>query len=142
MEKEALREHYLLLIRQMCPDMSEDKPDYKKLVALQKRTSRLVEMLTLFEHSWTEEIPILQKACLSYLATENLSRKERQQVIDAWTGWSDFQFKLTPYHELLTQSLQYHLRIRQELESLLSADNTNHTETSAETQEINQKGGI
>lgn len=99
-------------------------------------------MLTLFEHSWTEEIPILQKACLSYLATENLSRKERQQVIDAWTGWSDFQFKLTPYHELLTQSLQYHLRIRQELESLLSADNTNHTETSAETQEINQKGGI
>ena len=142
MENETLKEHYLLLIRQMCPDMSEDKPDYKKLVALQKRTSRLIEMLTLFEHSWTEEIPILQKACLSYLATENLSRKERQQIIDAWSDWSDFQFKLTPYHELLTQSLQYHLRIKQELESLLSVGDVNHTETSPESQETNQEGGI
>lgn len=142
MEKEALREHYLLLVRQMCPTMSEDKTDYKKLVVLQKRTSRLIEMLTLFEHPWAEEIPVLQKACLAYLAVDTVPRKERQQIIDAWTNWSDFQFKLTRYRELLSQFLQYHHRTEQELESLLSIEEENETETFPESHEINQKGGL
>lgn len=139
MENETLREHYLLLVRQMCPTMSEDKTDYKKLVTLQKRTLRLIEMLTLFERSWTEEIPVIQKAILQYLAIEGTPKKERQQVIDAWTGWSEFQFKLTPHHELLTQFLQYQHHIRQNLESLLSSEDT---ETLAATAGFNQEGGI
>lgn len=107
-KNQTLRKHYLLLVRQMCPNMSADKTDDKKLVALQNRALRMIEMLTLFERSWREEMPILQKACLSYLGTENLSRKERQQVIDAWGDWVDFQFKLTPHHELIEQSLRYY----------------------------------
>lgn len=139
MEKETLREHYLLLLRQMCPTMAEDKSDNVRLAILKQRTVRLIEMLTLFEHSWTEEVPVLQKAVLQYLATESTPKKERQQIIDAWAGWSDFQFKLARYRGLLTQFLQYHHRIGQELESLHNSDNV---EESPESQENNREGGI
>lgn len=139
MENKTLREHYLLLAQQMCPNMSEGKTDDKKLTILRKRTSRLIEMLILFGHSWTEEIPVLQKACLSYLTTETLSRKERQQIIDAWGNWLDFQFKLTPYRVLIGQALQYYRGIVHDLESL---QNPATPETSSELQEISQEGGV
>lgn len=142
MENQNLKEHYLQLIRLMCPSMSGDKSDHAKLVVLQKRTSRLIEMLTLFEHSWAEEIPVLQKACLSYLAEDTVPRKEREKIIDAWASWSDFQFKLTRYRGLLAQFLQYHHRTGQELESLLSTDDVTNTETSTESLEADRKGGI
>lgn len=131
-ENQEVREYYLRQLRLMCPTMAADKPDNARLAILKHRTARLVEMLTLFEHSWTEEMPVIQKACLSYLATEGVPRKERQQLIDAWTGWSDFQFKLAHYRGLLTQFLQYHHRTGRELESLQKPDNA---ETSPETQE-------
>lgn len=139
MENETLKEYYLRQLRQMCPTMDADKSDNTRLAILKQRTARIVEMLTLFEHSWTEEVPVLQKACLSYLATEGIPRKERQQIIDAWAGWSDFQFRLARYRGLLTQFLQYHHRIGHELESLLSPADA---ETSPESQETNQEGGI
>lgn len=96
-------------------------------------------MLTLFGHSWKEEIPILQKAFLSYLATETLSRKERQQVIDAWGDWVDFQFKLTPYHELIEQSLRYYHSIVQDLTGL---QNPETPEALPQQQETGQEGGL
>lgn len=136
---QELREYYLRQLRQMCPTMSlDDKSDNSRLLILKRRTERLVEMLTLFEHSWTEEIPALQKACMTYLATEILPRKERQRVIDAWSEWSDFQFQLARYRGLLTQFLQYHHRIGNELESLLSQADAR---ASSETQETTEKGG-
>lgn len=138
MENQDLREYYLRQLRLMCPTMSTDKSDNARLAILKQRTERLVEMLTLFEHSWTEEIPALQKACMTYLATEILPRKERQRVIDAWSEWSDFQFQLARYRGLLTQFLQYHHRIGNELESLLSQADAG---ASSETQETTEKGG-
>lgn len=139
-EKQESRKYYLRQLQQMCPTMSlDDKSDNSRLLILKRRTERLVEMLTLFEHSWTEEIPALQKACMTYLATEILPRKERQRVIDAWSEWSDFQFQLARYRGLLTQFLQYHHRIGNELASLLRPADT---ETSPGLQENNQKGGI
>lgn len=137
-QNQKLREYYLRHLHLMCPTMSTDLTDYMRLVALKKRTERLIEMLTLFEHSWTEEVPVLQKACLSYLATDTVPRKERQQIIDAWAGWSDFQFRLARYRGLLSQFLQYHHRIGHELESLLSPADTG---TAPESPETNQEGG-
>lgn len=136
---QTLRKHYLLLVRQMCPNMSADKIDDKKLVVLHKRALRMIEMLKLFGHSWSEEMPILQKACLSYLAIETLSRKERQQVIDAWGDWVDFQFKLTPHRELIEQSLRYYHSIVQDIESL---QNSETPEALPELQETSQEGGL
>ena len=138
-EYQEVKAYYLRQLRLMCPTMATDKSDNARLAILKQRTDRLVEMLTLFEHSWTEEVPVLQKACLSYLATESVSKKERQRIIDAWAGWSDFQFKLARYRGLLTQFLQYHHRIGQELESLHNSDNV---EKSPEPKETNQEGGI
>lgn len=93
-------------------------------------------MLTLFEHSWAEEVPVLQKACFSYLATEGVSRKERQQIVEAWTSWSDFLFRLAHHRGLLTQFLQYQHRTGQELESLLN------TKTLVKSQDTALEGGI
>lgn len=138
-ENQELKAYYLHQIRLMCPTMATDKSDNARLAILKQRTGRLVEMLTLFEHSWTEEVPVLQKACLSYLVTEGVSKKERQRIIDAWAGWSDFQFKLARYRGLLTQFLQYHHRIGQELKILHNPDNA---EVSPESRETNQEGGI
>lgn len=137
-ENQKLREYYLRQLRLMCPTMSTDKSDNARLAILKQRTTRLVEMLTLFEHSWTEEVPVLQKACLSYLAVDTVPRKERQQVIEAWAGWSDFQFRLARYRGLLTQFVQYHHRIWQELESLLNPADAG---ASSEPSETTEKGG-
>ena len=138
-ENQEVREYYLRQLRLMCPTIATDISDNAQLAILKKRTGRLVEMLTLFEHSWTEEMPVMQKACLSYLTMENIPRKERQELIDAWADWTDFQFKLARYRGLLTQFLQYHHRVRQELESL---QNPVNPEESPETNKTDQKGGI
>ncbi len=122
----------------MCPTIPTDVPDNARLGIIKLRTGRLIEMLTLFEHSWTEEVPVLQKACLSYLAVDTVPRKERQQVIEAWAGWSDFHFRLARYRGLLAQFLQYHHRIVQELESLLNPADAG---ASSEPQESTEKGG-
>lgn len=135
---QELKDYYLRLIGQMCPQIKPDQSDYARLCTLKRRIERLVEMLTLFEHSWTEEIPILQKAFFMYLTLENTPRKERQQVIDVWTRWSDFQFRLGSYRGLLSQFLQYHHQIGHELGSLL---NPADAETSPEPQETTEKGG-
>lgn len=138
-ENQELKAYYLHQLQLMFPTIVTDKFDSARLTILKQRIDRLVEMLALFEHSWTEEVPVLQKACLSYLATEIISRKERQQVIDAWSSWSNFQFKFARYRGLLTRFLQYHHRIVQELESL---HYTGNAKEAPESQELNQEGGI
>lgn len=138
-ENQELKAYYLHQLQLMFPTMITDKSDSARLAILKQRIDRLVEMLALFEHSWTDEVPVLQKACLSYLATEIISRKERQQVIDAWSSWSNFQFKFARYRGLLTRFLQYHHRIVQELESL---HYTVNAKEAPESQKLNQEGGI
>ena len=137
-ETEEAIKYYLRQSHLMYPAMSTDKSDEARLIILKRQAARLVEMLTLFERPWTEEIPVLQKACLSYLATESLSRKERQQVVEAWASWSDFQFRLIRYRDLLSRFLQYNRRIFQELERLISPADAG---TSPEQQETTEEGG-
>ena len=74
-ENQELKAYYLHQLQLMFPTMITDKSDSARLAILKQRIDRLVEMLALFEHSWTDEVPVLQKACLSYLATEIISRK-------------------------------------------------------------------
>nr|WP_306448516.1 hypothetical protein [Odoribacter splanchnicus] len=66
-------------------------------------------------------------------------RKERQQIIEAWTSWSDFQFTLNRYRGLASCFLKYYRRMLQETESLLNAA---LPEISPESQTTNQEGGI
>lgn len=124
MENQTLREHYLQQLRLMCPTMPEDKPDNTKLVILQKRTSRLIEMLTLFDGSCTDEIPVIQKAILQHIATAGIPKKERQQIIESWGNWTTFLFEISRYRGLLTQFLQYHHRQLHDLEHLLGRESS------------------
>ena len=137
-ETEEVRKYYLRQSHLMYPAMSTDKSDEARLIILKRQAARLVEMLTLFERPWTEEMPVLQKACLSYLATESLSRKERHQVAEAWAAWSDFQFRLIRYRDLLSRFLQYNRRIFQELERLVPPADAG---ASPEQQETTEEGG-
>lgn len=138
-ENQEIKEYYLRLIRQMCPRLNPDKTDCESLYTLNTHTQHIIEMLTLFEHSWAEEMPILQKALLSYVALDNIPRKERQLVIDAWTEWSDYQFQLARYRGLLSDFIQYHHHIGQEVNSLLPPAGN---ETDPEGKEIIRKGGM
>ena len=47
-------------------------------------------MLTLFNRSWANEITVVQKAVLQYLATEGIPKKERLQIIKVWGDWTAF----------------------------------------------------
>lgn len=137
-ETEEVRKYYLHQSRLMYLNMSKDKSDNARLIALKKRTELLIEMLTLFDRSWAEEISLVQKVCLSHLSTGILPRKERAKVIDALNGWSDLLFRLARHRELLLQFLQYHHRMGQELRSLLTPVDTG---ASPEPQETTEKGG-
>lgn len=129
-----VRNHYFHQQTLMNPDTGAVVSDTAWLLSLKRRTVRFVEMLSLLEHSSVEEIPLLQKACFSYLTEDNIPRKERQQIIEAWCGWTDFLFSLNRYRDLASLFLQYHQRVLQEIESLLPNG-------SSESQTTNQEGG-
>lgn len=75
-EQESIK-YYLRQLRLMCPTIKKQISDKERLATLKKRTERLIEMLTLMERSWADDILVLQKACLTYFSTEILSQKER-----------------------------------------------------------------
>ena len=136
-ENQEIKEYYLRLIRQMCPRLNPDKTDCESLYTLNTHTQHIIEMLTLFEHSWAEEMLILQKAILTYVALDNIPRKERQRVIDAWTEWSDYQFQHARYRGLLADFIQYHHHIGQEVNSLLHpADDVSDSEIKSSGKEV------
>lgn len=134
-ENQELRDYYLRQFRLLWPEQVKGKSDKVRLATLADRITELIKMLTGFTRSWAEEIPVLQKACFSYLGTESLPRKERQQVVEAWSNWSDYLFRLAHYHGLLTWYIQYHQSIKQELSSLLNPDDTGTFPVSHESTE-------
>ena len=134
-EPAEVRKHYFHQHLLMNPDTVTDLSNDAGLLSLKRRTARFVEMLALLEHSCVEEIPVLQKACFSYLIEDTVPRKERQQIIEAWTSWSDFLFALNRYRTLASVFLKYHQRMIEEIESLL-------TPATPELQTANQEGGI
>ncbi len=135
-EKTEVRNHYFHQHVLMNQDANAVASDDAWLRALKRRTVRFVEMLALMEHSCVEEIPVLQKACFSYLIEDAVPRKERQRIIEAWTSWSDFLFALNRYRALASVFLKYHQHALQEIESLLAP------EASPELQDTNQEGGM
>ena len=137
--KTEVRKYYLHHQLLFNPDATPELSDDAWLISFRRRTERFAEMLAFLERSWAEDIPALQKACFSYLTGDNIPRKERQQVIEAWTSWSDFQFTLNRYRGLASFFLKYYRRMLQETESLLNAASP---EVSPESQSTNQEGVI
>lgn len=138
-ENAELRKYYFYHQLLMNPSSTPVLSENTWLFSFRRRTVRFIEMLSLLEHSCVDEIPILQKACFSYLIEDTVPRKEREQIIEAWTSWSDFLFSLNRYRGLASFFLQYHQRILKEIESLLYPATP---EAPSELQEIHQEGGI
>lgn len=138
-ENAEVRNHYFHQHSLMNPDTGAVVSDDAWLFSLKRRTMRFVEMLSLLEHSSVEEIPLLQKACFSYFLEDTVPRKERQRIIEAWSGWTDFLFSLNRYRDLASLFLRYHQHVLQEIESLLPPS---AAEVLPSSQTANQEGGI
>lgn len=123
-ERQKLAEHYSRQLEMMYPIAAPGMADEAGLVFLQKKTTHLIEMLNLFNRSWANEITVIQKAVLQYLATEGISKKERQRIIDVWGDWSTFLIDISRYRGLLTHHLQYYQRQVSNLDKLLKQDNS------------------
>ena len=75
-EKQKLMEYYSKQLEMIYPIASPGMTNRAGLVTLQRRNTSLIEMLTLFNRSWANEITVVQKAVLQYLATEGISKKD------------------------------------------------------------------
>ena len=116
-EKQKLMEYYSKQLEMMYPIASPGMTDKAGLVTLQRR------MLTVFDRSWANEITVVQKAVLQYLATEGISKKERLRIIEVWGDWTTFVLNNSRFRVLLGRFLQYHQRQACELNELLKAEN-------------------
>lgn len=137
-ETSEIRKHYLHHHLLLNPHVPSKLSDNAWLIGLKRRTARFTELLALLERSWVEDVPVLQKACFSYLTEDYVPRKERQRIAEAWANWSDFQFTLNRYRGLASLFLKYHQRMLQEIETLLPSATD---ESSSELQTTNQEGG-
>ena len=122
-EKQKLMEYYSKQLEMMYPIASPGMTDKAGLVTLQKRNTRLIEMLTLFDRSWADEISVIQKAVLQYLATEGISKKERLRIVEVWGDWTTFLLDYSRFRVLRGRFLQYHQRQACELNELLKTEN-------------------
>jgi len=122
-EKQKLMEYYSKQLEMMYPIASAGMTDKAGLVTLQRRNTSLIEMLTVFDRSWANEITVVQKAVLQYLATEGISKKERLRIIEVWGDWTTFVLDNSRFRVLLGRFLQYHQRQACELNELLKAEN-------------------
>lgn len=121
-EEQELRDYYLKQFKMMHPVVPPEMTDNTGLATLQRKTTQLIEMLTLFNRPWVDEITVIQKAVLQYLATEGIPKKERQRIIEVWGDWTTFLIGVSRYRGLLTRFLQYHHRQANDLGELLKQD--------------------
>ena len=122
-EKQKLMEYYSKQLEMMYPIASPGMTDKAGLVTLQKRNTRLIEMLTLFDRSLADDISVIQKAVLQYLTTEGISKKERLRIVEVWGNWTTFLLDNSRFRVLLGRFLQYHQRQACELNELLKTEN-------------------
>ena len=134
-EKQKLMEYYSKQLEMIYPIASPGMTNRAGLVTLQRRNTSLIEMLTLFNRSWANEITVVQKAVLQYLATEGISKKERLQIIKVWGDWTAFVLDVSRFKGLLARYLQYHRRQIHDLEELL---NLNGVFLGVDNQEANE----
>ena len=121
-KKKKLMEYYSKQLEMMSPIASPGMTDRAGLVTLQRRNTSLIEMLTLFDRSWANEITVVQKAVLQYLATEGIPKKERLRIVEVWGDWTTFVLDVSRFRGLLTRYLQYHRRQIHDLEELLNSN--------------------
>ena len=116
---EKQKQYYLEQVRLLCPTISPESSEALRLWALLRKTKRIINMLTFFDRSWEDGMPEIQKACLMFLTTDNIPKKERLQTIEKWGNWTEFLVGASRYHGFVAQILQYYHRQLHDLERLV-----------------------
>ena len=119
---EKQKQYYLEQVRLLCPTVSPDSSETLRLWTLLRKTKRIINMLTYFDRSWEDGMPEIQKACLTFLITDNIPKKERQQTIEKWGNWTEFLVGASRYRSFVTQMLQYYHRQLHDLERLVGRE--------------------
>lgn len=121
-DKQTLKRYYLEQVRLLCPTVSPESSEALRLWALLRKTKRIINMLTYFDRPWEDGMPEIQKACLTFLITDNIPKKERLQTIEKWGNWTEFLVGASRYRSFITQVLQYYHRQLHDLERLVGCE--------------------
>lgn len=119
---EKQKQYYLEQVRLLCPTVSPNSSETLRLWALLRKTKRIINMLTYFDRSWEDGMPEIQKACLTFLTTDNIPKKERLQTVEKWGNWTEFLVGASRYRGFVTQILQYYHRQLHDLERLVGRE--------------------
>lgn len=116
------KQYYLEQVRLLCPTVSSESSEALRLWALLRKTKRIINMLTYFDRPWEDGMPEVQKACLTFLVTDNIPKKERLKTIEKWGNWTEFLVGASRYRGFMTQILQYYHRQLHDLERLVGRE--------------------
>ncbi len=118
------KQYYLEQVRLLCPTVSPESTENFRLGMLLRKTKRIIKMLTYFDRSWEDGMPQIQKACLTFLTTDNIPRKERMQTIEKWGNWMEFLVGASRYRDFIIQILQFYYRQLHDLERLVGKESS------------------
>lgn len=119
---EKQKQYYLEQVRLLCPTVSAESSETLRLWALLRKTKRIINMLTYFDRAWEDGMPEIQKACLTFLITDNIPKKERLKAVEKWGNWTEFLVGASRYRGFITQILQYYHRQLHDLERLVGRE--------------------
>lgn len=121
---QSLKQYYLEQARLLCPAVTPESPETLRLEVLLRKTKRIINVLSHFNRSWEDGMPEIQKACLHYLATDNISRKERLLMAEKWGDWACYLVGPSRHRGFVIGILQnYHCQLH-DLEQLLGGEPT------------------
>lgn len=120
--REKQKQYYLEQARLLCPTVPAESSEKYRLGTLLHKTKRIINMLTYFDRAWEDGMPEIQKACLTFLVTDNIPKKERLKVVEKWGNWTEFLVGASRYRSFITQILQYYHRQLHDLERLVGRE--------------------
>lgn len=114
--KEKLKQYYLQQARMLCPNLSADSPDEQCLWRLYNKLKRTVKALANFDRTWETGMREIEKACLYYLITQEITRADRQEIIKEFSTWIDFVVNASFNRNIISQTIQHYCRQIRNLE--------------------------
>lgn len=126
---ERKKQYYLEQSRQLCPEVSPESAETTRLHALIQKTKQIIQMLSCFNRSWNNGMPEIQRACVTFFVSDNISRKERFRCAEKWSQWMEFFLTASRHRNLITGLLySYYCQLR-DLQRLVGKEPTPIPET-------------
>lgn len=120
MNDRQLMDYYLEQVRQMCPNITGDQPEYGRLQILHTKVKRMVKLLTILNHPWNEGAAELQKACGLYLMNMDEPEVERYRVVKLLADRSELINQMMPLSNFVANMQRYYTIQLHDLNRLLN----------------------